>query len=82
MTFDLGMHIALLVRQLLAVFRLSRQAEIGPECVKTLMTLSSWSIDLRWLCARTVNAACCIGRDLEHVSAVFTPMGWAKVSLS
>jgi hypothetical protein len=43
----------------------------GPECVKTLIASSSWIIDVRWLSDSKVNVAGRIGRDLEHVNAVF-----------
>jgi len=35
-------------------------------------------IDVRWLSDRTVNAAGRIGRDLEHVNAVFTASGMGQ----
>jgi hypothetical protein len=42
------------------------------------MASSSWSIDVRWLSDCTVNVAGRIGRDLEHVNAVFTVSGMGQ----
>ena len=50
----------------------------GPECVKTLIASSSWIIDVRWLSDSKVNVAGRIGRDLEHVNAVFTASGMGQ----
>ncbi|WP_438943700.1 hypothetical protein, partial [Pseudomonas sp. N8] len=49
-----------------------------PRVCKNALTSSFWIIDLRWLSDRTVNAACRIGRDLEHVNAVFTASGMGQ----
>lgn len=49
-----------------------------PRVCKNALTSSSWIIDVRWLGDRTVNAAGRIGRDLEHVNAVFTACGMGQ----
>lgn len=56
-------------------------AASGRECVKTLMTSSSWVIDVLWLSDSTVNAPCRIRRDLEHVALFLQHLGWAEISL-
>ena len=45
------------------------------------MASPNWIIDVRWLSDRTVNAARRIDCELEHVNAVFTAYGRAKISL-
>ena len=59
-------------------FNGARRAASGPECVKTLTAAFFWIIDVRWLSDRAVNAAAHIGRDLEHVNAVFTASGMGQ----
>ena len=52
-----------------------------PRVCKNALTSSSWNIDLCWLSDRTVNAVGRIGRDLEHVTLILQPLGWAQTSL-